>query len=495
MPIVAADLKFLSSERMIDTLTATTGAVGGGGFAAGPVLQDGVVGNVFPPAGPADTSAGRRRIRLVYPAVLSNENSRALAAAVAVYRRAVSSSVDLLAISPASLAPVLAAAARSTPVGDEVRNTWWAAQALDHFRTPLDDGLSGAPLVQITAPLDSTGGNSVTAAGGTIAADLVVGDKVMVRPFGGGTALPWRTVSAISGGQLTFAGGGLAGVSAGTNVIITRYRRTPIAPISAPATLTAGVSTGASTVTVSPARLESRLWPAGASTATPGVLAVISSDGSTALAESWPGNRDGRVPAFGVGFQVLVDDPTNGAAPEVRVVQRVNYHTGEITFTVPLANAYTAGSIVSTLIDCGEWQAQVSVQPFSQQTWTRSWADFVSGPTITPRYTGAIGMNNAGGIDERWAIVFTSSTAFNLIGERLGQIAAGNTLSNFVPLNPLTNQPYFTLPAAGWGAGWLPGNALRFNTRGAHSGVHYVQNLSPGFTGTDEGELIMRCDA
>jgi preprotein translocase SecE subunit len=85
MPIVAADLKFLSSERMIDALAITTGSVGGGGFAAGPVLQDGVVGNVFPPAGPSDLVAGRRRIRLVYPAVLSNENSRALAAGAAVF--------------------------------------------------------------------------------------------------------------------------------------------------------------------------------------------------------------------------------------------------------------------------------------------------------------------------------------------------------------------------------------------------------------------------
>jgi hypothetical protein len=64
-----------------------------------------------------------------------------------------------------------------------------------------------------------------------------------------------------------------------------------------------------------------------------------------------------------------------------------------------------------------------------------------------------------------------------------------------VPLNPLTSQPLMTLPAAGWGSGWLPGNVVRFNTAGAHSGIFYVQNISPGATGADEGELIMRCEA
>lgn len=494
MAIVAADLKFLSSERMVDALSPAAGSSSGGGFAAGPVLQDGVVGNVFPPAGPADLVAGRRRVRLVYPAVLSNENSRALAGGVAVYRRAASSSVDLLALSSSSLGAILTAGIPIGPISFDSRNAFWAARALDNFLTPLSNGAGGGSAVSFTAPLDGTGGNSVTAGGGVIPVDIVVGDKVMA--VSGAVGASWRTVVSITGGQLVFGGGGLAGVAGGASVVITRYSRTPVAPISAPATLTAGVSGGASTVTVSTAQLETRLWPLGATTLTPGVIEILTvSPSFPALDGTLPGNRGGRAPAFGVGFKVLVDDPTNGTAPEVRVVQRVNYQTGEITFTTPLTNSYSTGSIISTLVDCGDWQAEVSLPPFSQQAWTRAWADVASGPTITPRYTGVIGMNNAGGIDDRWAIVFTSSTAFNLISERLGQIASGNTLSNFVPLNPLTSQPLMTLAASGWGGGWLPGNVVRFNTRGAHSGVFYVQNISPGASGADEGELIMRCDA
>lgn len=490
MPIVAADLKFLSSERMIDALAITTGSVGGGGFAAAPVLQDGVVGNVFPPAGPSDLVAGRRRIRLVYPAVLSNENSRALAAGAAVYKRAVSPAVDLLAVSAASLPAVWSFRGGGFL---NLRDTFSAALVLDTWSTPLNNGVAGYPDVSFSGTLNTTGGNVVTAGGGTIPVDIVVGDKV--RATWGNALASWRTVTAIAGGQLTFGGAGLAGVTAGANVTITRYARTPLARVSAPATLTAGVAAAASTVTVAPAALETRSWPVNATSATPGVYRIDFSIQNSVSAGTAPGDRGGTLPAFGVGFPVLIDDPTNGTAPEVRVVQSVNYHTGQITFTTPLSNAYTTGSIVSTLLDCGEWQAQVSLLPFSQQAWTRQWIDQPSGPTITPRYTGLIGMNNAGGIDDRWAIVFTSATAFNLISERSGQIASGNTASNFVPLNPLTSQPLMTLPAAGWGSGWLPGNVVRFNTAGAHSGIFYVQNISPGATGADEGELIMRCEA
>jgi hypothetical protein len=377
------------------------------------------------------------------------------------------------------------------PISFDSRNNYWAARALDNFITPLVSDSS--PAVSFTAPLDTTGGNSVTAPGGVIPVDIVVGDKVMA--VSGSVGASWRTVVSISGGQLVFGGAGLVGVSGGSSVVVSRYARTPVAPISAPATLTAGVAAGASTVTVSTAQLEARLWPLGATNTTPGVIEVFTVSPFPALDGMLPGNRGGRAPVFGVGFKVLVDDPTNAAAPEVRVVQRVNYQTGQITFTTPLSNAYSTGSIISTLVECGDWQAEVTLPPFSQQTWTRAWADVASGPTITPRYTGVIAMNNAGGIDDRWAIVFTSGTAFNLISERLGQIASGNTLSNFVPLNPFTSQPLMTLPASGWGGGWLPGNVVRFNTRGAHSGVFYVQSISPGASGADEGELIMRCDA
>jgi hypothetical protein len=197
---------------------------------------------------------------------------------------------------------------------------------------------------------------------------------------------------------------------------------------------------------------------------------------------------------FAPGATVLVDDPANGTAPEVRVIESVNYATGVVRFTASLANAYATGTRVSRLLDLGTLQARVVVPAFTQQAWTRTWADTPTGATLAARYTGTIAMNNAGGITDRWAIVFSSATNFNLVSERFGQIAAGNTASNFVPLNPLTSQPYFTLPASGWGSGWLQGNVVRFNTQGAHAGVWYGRCIAPGAAGADEGGLIIRAD-
>jgi hypothetical protein len=301
---------------------------------------------------------------------------------------------------------------------------------------------------------------------------------------------------------MTFSGSGPADQPAGASVFVYRYGP-PLAlvldaaiPIrfSSPGHLTAGVSAGAQEVTLD--RLEVRLQPVGASGATPGI--VRSGAWQPPGVVNWHARTvhdlGGVMPAFWPGWPVLIDDPTNGAEPEVRVIESVNYLTGVVRFTTALANAYTTGSRVSTLLDLGNLQAAVTLAPFSQQTWNRTWADAPTGPTLAARYTGTITMNNAGGITDRWALVFSSATNFSLISERYGQIAAGNTASNFVPLNPLTSQPYMTVPAAGWGAGWLPGNVVRFNTQGAHAGAWYCRCISPGAAGADEGALIVRAD-
>ncbi len=474
MPIVAADLKFLSSERMTDEMA---GGLLGGGHAVGPVVLTGVANSVFPAAMPADLATGRRQLRQVWPAVLSNENSLASTAQVAVYQRAADANVSLLAFAAAAVA-VEARDQRSLPQ---------AANALDYAYLAAAGVYAGT--------LVSAGGNSLSGLSYSPSDLIKVGEKVGIVTST--LKLAWRNVTAVDGaaGTLTFAGTGLTGLGAGAAVQVYRYGP-PNVRVSAPGHLTAGVIAGAQQVTLD--RLEVRVQPVGATSATPGIL-----NASAAVTQSYIGanpftravqDLGGVLPAFWPGWPVLIDDPTNGTPPEVKVVESVNYVTGVVRFTSTLANAYTTGSRVSTLLDVGNLRAAVTLAPFAQQTWNRTWADAVTGPVITPRYAGAIAMNNAGGITDRWALVFTSATAFNLVSERYGQIGAGNTASNFVPLNPLTSQPYFTLPASGWGTGWLPGNVLRFNTQGAHAGVWYGRCISPGAAGADEGGLIFRAD-
>ena len=103
-----------------------------------------------------------------------------------------------------------------------------------------------------------------------------------------------------------------------------------------------------------------------------------------------------------------------------------------------------------------------------------------------------ITVTNAGALTERWALVFTNTTSFNVIGEHIGVIGTGSINTNLSPLNPSTQAPYFTLPALGWCAGWAVGNVLRFNTTGAMAPVWVVRTIAQGpNTGTEHSFTLL----
>lgn len=474
MPIVSADLKFLPAERATDVLTSVPGQ-GGGGYASSPVVQDNVSSNVFPNVMPADRTTGRRQLRRVFPAVLSNENSVAASVALAFSARQTDANVEVCAFIP-------------TRISEELRRSaYWSGSELDS----LGFGTSPSalyPLLGTAAVVTTNGGNFQTfapASGVVAGTTFKVGDKVVAQPTSVsgtfGFAYQWRTVTALNSGAGTFTLSGSFDMTAGTscNVFL---QRSFLTKIVAPALTTGALTAGGQDLAVD--RLEVRLQTPSWLPATPGYL-------NTPVTPELAGKG----PAFYVGARVLIQHPSTPATREIRVIEFVNYVTGVVRITAGLTNSYPIGTIVCMLLELGDLQAQVSLAPFAQQAWTRVWQDTAIGAPISPRYTGTAAMNNAGAIDERWAIEFTSTTAFKLTGERLGQIATGNTSSDFIPLNPYTSQPYFTLPATGWGAGWLPGNVLRLNTKGAHSGVWVSRVVSPSSAGgTDQATLLIRAD-
>ncbi|PJK00848.1 hypothetical protein CO641_02440 [Lysobacteraceae bacterium NML91-0213] len=142
---------------------------------------------------------------------------------------------------------------------------------------------------------------------------------------------------------------------------------------------------------------------------------------------------------------------------------------GEVTLGQPLTHGYSAGAgLVSSALILGDAQARYE-RLFAQNTWTGEWSNERIGtpPTGGAQFNDAlwpIEVVNAHAITERWRLQFTSPTAFNVIGEQLGVISTGNTSQNVAPINPATGEPYFVIPAAGFGAGWANGNNLRFNT-------------------------------
>jgi hypothetical protein len=157
---------------------------------------------------------------------------------------------------------------------------------------------------------------------------------------------------------------------------------------------------------------------------------------------------------------------------------------GRLRFTRQITHNYpTSGSYVSSALIAGDLRARVSLL-FDQVSWNNVWADTVNGSgSATATFNdiaNPLQVVNSGALTERWAVIFTNSTTFNVIGEHVGTVAVGNTSSDCSPLNPASGTPYFTIPSAGWGILWSTGNVLRFNTVGAYFPVWVARTIQQG---------------
>lgn len=157
--------------------------------------------------------------------------------------------------------------------------------------------------------------------------------------------------------------------------------------------------------------------------------------------------------------------------------------TGQLALSQPLSHNFPqVGTLVANAIIWGTLYARTSV-PYNQQTWTGVWSDSLIGSGVSAQYNNTqypIAVDNRSAIQERWAIVFTSATNFNVVGEHVGQITTGNTSTDTTPINPNTGLPYFTIPYQGWGSGWASGNVLRFNTYAANAPAWVIQAIGQG---------------
>ena len=155
---------------------------------------------------------------------------------------------------------------------------------------------------------------------------------------------------------------------------------------------------------------------------------------------------------------------------------------GQVTLAAPLLRDFPAGSQLSSALLYGDLQARAT-NLFDQQTWTNVWQSTVAGSGATAQYNDIdypVEVLNNGAVTERWRLNFTSTTSFQVIGESMGVIATGTTDTDLQPINQLTTLPYFTLRAAGWGAGWSVGNQLRFDTIAAAPPTWLVRTVLPG---------------
>jgi len=177
--------------------------------------------------------------------------------------------------------------------------------------------------------------------------------------------------------------------------------------------------------------------------------------------------------------------------------------SGVLGINSPLPWSLPAGSTaVSSAVTWGDLQARY-LRWFAQQTWSSSnpnWSDTLIGNGTTANYnllSYPPVITNRGAINARWALVFTSASAFNVVEEKLGVIANGDIYNDCSPMNPTGGGPYFTLRFEGWGAGWSAGNVVRFNTDSALGPLWIVRTIlsGQGLVDNDQFKLQVRGDA
>ncbi|KRU23301.1 hypothetical protein [Psychrobacter piscatorii] len=144
--------------------------------------------------------------------------------------------------------------------------------------------------------------------------------------------------------------------------------------------------------------------------------------------------------------------------------------SGRVTLSTPITHDYSTDAVFSSMLLAGDMQAR-AYNVFSQKSWSNAvWSDSLIGDAATSQLqvtNNPIVVTNRDAIEERWALVFTSQTAFRIIGQTVGEIGTGSTTTLTAPINPMTGYPYFTIPAAAWGTGWSANNVVRINTAAA----------------------------
>lgn len=216
---------------------------------------------------------------------------------------------------------------------------------------------------------------------------------------------------------------------------------------------------------------------------------VEGANGRRLSAEQYTTDPDAGTLTFSESL-ALLDDDANAVTEPLTVYERIEdmglatdvQIGGQISLNIPLSQDYPAGSLASAAILYGDIRARVYNQ-FHQASWTGTWSDDRIGNDTTAKYqlvNYPIEITNQGGIKERWAIRFTGGSSFEAIGETVGVIAVGNIAEDFAPTNPATGAPYFTIRKDGWGAGWVAGNTLRFNTDGGQAPFWVARTVVAG---------------
>ena len=174
--------------------------------------------------------------------------------------------------------------------------------------------------------------------------------------------------------------------------------------------------------------------------------------------------------------------------------------TGRVGISAPLTRDYPADTTrVASALVWGDIGSRV-FNIFSQQSFD-VWSDQQTTDNIAAQYDDVnfpIQINNADSFTGRWAAVFLNSNVVRIQEESLGVVLTSASIAeDIAPINPATGNPYFTIPAGGWGAGWITSNVLRFNTESGAENMWIIRTVQSGALteDTDSIDIEIRGDA
>ncbi|MCW3171435.1 hypothetical protein [Shewanella subflava] len=166
----------------------------------------------------------------------------------------------------------------------------------------------------------------------------------------------------------------------------------------------------------------------------------------------------------------------------------------KLVLAAALSQTFPIGSVVSSIQNLGDMQARVGTVR-DMTSWNNNWD--LDGTPATASMNVVdypIEVVNDTAINEDWVLIFTSSTAFRCVGRRIGQVATGDTINDFAPINPLTLAPYFIIRNEAFGGGWNVGEAVRFKTYASANPIMMLRTVQSGHSQitTDRAVLSFR---
>lgn len=188
---------------------------------------------------------------------------------------------------------------------------------------------------------------------------------------------------------------------------------------------------------------------------------------------------------FQVGDVLRIDarpDVTQAGLSEYAEIAAVTYTADSlaITLTAGLANSYSAGAHVASVIEPGTLETVVTDKSVTGGLTY----DDIANPIVVPQI---------GGVYQTWTVTVTDSAAgaLSAFGDTLGAVGVGALGVNLSPANP-NGGTYFTLAADGWGGTPATGDTLVFTTIPAGCALWY-RRVVPAGAGVISGDSVSVC--